>query len=366
MGKYSMHIREILTEDIKVRIDHPEDLVWQRGFLGMENAIKALEFAANHPQNVNIKWDGSPAILFGRDSSGNLIVTDKSGFNAKTYRGKVTSGEELGNMLYSRNPTQPGRREFSDAMASLWPFFEEIVPVGFSGFYQGDLLYSATPPVINSNFVFMPNKVRYTVPVQSEMGMQVAASKAGIVVHSYYSDDTVSIPQAVTGKLDLNPSLDIMVFGNVPVSVASMGINIEIPDAEGVDQLLDPIAIKNARIGDFKALVGKYIASMAANGENSYLSAPISFQTWVASQTSKPDTIKQWISDHELGYKNMWIAIAKIATIKTHIKKQFDQSPQIGINASLAGHPGHEGYVVDTPTGKIKLVDRFIFMKAQT
>ena len=66
------------------RIDHAEDIVFWEGSRG---AIRALESLKSLEQgkhtDVTLKWDGSPAIMFGRDESGEFVLTDKSGFGAK-------------------------------------------------------------------------------------------------------------------------------------------------------------------------------------------------------------------------------------------------------------------------------------------
>ena len=63
------------------RIDHAEDIIFWEGSKG---AIRALESLKQMEQgghtNVTVKWDGSPALVFGRNENGEFILTDKSGF----------------------------------------------------------------------------------------------------------------------------------------------------------------------------------------------------------------------------------------------------------------------------------------------
>ena len=86
------------------RIDHAEDIVFWEGSRG---AIRALESLKSLEQgkhtNVTIKWDGSPAIIFGRTADGEFVLTDKSGFGAKGYDGKSKSGEDLEQMFLNRS-----------------------------------------------------------------------------------------------------------------------------------------------------------------------------------------------------------------------------------------------------------------------
>ena len=66
------------------RIDHLEDLIF---FEGSAGAVRALESLKNLEkgghENVTLKWDGSPAVIFGRDENGEFIL-DKGGFERKT------------------------------------------------------------------------------------------------------------------------------------------------------------------------------------------------------------------------------------------------------------------------------------------
>ena len=81
------------------RIDHVEDLVLWQGSKGIDKSIATLKSLEHSPQATTIKWDGKPAVIFGRNAEGEFILTDKSGFGAKTYDGKVTSPDALFKML---------------------------------------------------------------------------------------------------------------------------------------------------------------------------------------------------------------------------------------------------------------------------
>ena len=60
---------QMLTE---ARTPHPEDFI----FSGSESAIDAINGIVSiveHPQSVTIKWDGSPAIVFGRRTADGMF-----------------------------------------------------------------------------------------------------------------------------------------------------------------------------------------------------------------------------------------------------------------------------------------------------
>ena len=71
------------------RIQHAEDLVFWEGSKGAIRALDALASLATEEgqRTTSLKWDGSPAVIFGRDESGQFVFTDKSGFTAKGYDG---------------------------------------------------------------------------------------------------------------------------------------------------------------------------------------------------------------------------------------------------------------------------------------
>ena len=50
----------------KARIDHAEDLIFWEGSRGALRAISQIESLAKNPKNLTIKWDGAPAVVFGR------------------------------------------------------------------------------------------------------------------------------------------------------------------------------------------------------------------------------------------------------------------------------------------------------------
>jgi len=70
---------ESVQLDEGARIQHAEDLVFWEGSAGAVRALESLKkLETGGHKNVTIKWDGSPAVIFGRDEEGNFILTDKS------------------------------------------------------------------------------------------------------------------------------------------------------------------------------------------------------------------------------------------------------------------------------------------------
>jgi hypothetical protein len=183
--------KQPLTEG--ARIEHLEDLVF-RQLPPSKGANRALQSLINMEKgghkDVTVKWDGSPAIIFGRNEDGEFILTDKSGFTAQGYDGKAKSGKDLEAMLLARpgasNP-DPKKAEnykaFAGAMKELFDVYERATPKDYRGFFKGDLLYKNTPVAEGGDYVFKPNIVEYRVKQDSELGQKIGKSTTGIVIH---------------------------------------------------------------------------------------------------------------------------------------------------------------------------------------
>ena len=362
-----MKIIELLTEAIKARIDHPEDLAWQEGSKGIKRAMSALSHVATSPGTTSIKWDGSPALIMGRDAAGNIVITDKSGFGAKGYDGKARSQEQLINMLAGRKPGDAERAAYAGKIGSLWPIIAAALPKDLRGYYQGDLLWVGTPAVQDGQFVFKPNKIEYRVNTNSELGQRIASSKAGMVVHGFFPDELTVEPTPIDDVSSLQGNPQFLVLGATAPRSEAIKLPIPaMPNTAGIDQLLDPTALREKQLTNFGALVGRYMAALASQGEDDYSQAANGFIKWIDSSGESAKKIvnaKEWINQHLTGYNNLWRSIQTVANYKSQIKAQMDKGTSDQVSASLEGVPGHEGYVAATPQGKIKLVDRYKFMR---
>ena len=80
------------------RIDHAEDIIFWEGSRGAKRVIDSIIGLTKDTKALTIKWDGSPAVIFGRDEKGDFVFTDKSGFVAKGYDGKAKSADDIEKM----------------------------------------------------------------------------------------------------------------------------------------------------------------------------------------------------------------------------------------------------------------------------
>lgn len=375
--QYGPQSFKIVNEAVKARIEHPEDVVFTDGSIGAKKTLIALKSAAAKPELVSLKWDGSVAIIFGRDSNG-FTLTDKAGF-AKVD-GMPRSAQQAFQMIYGRKPDQEGRKEYATQFASLFPYLNKILPTNFKGFLQADVLWFVRPTVVDGSYEFKPNKITYRIPVPSELGKTIQPSKFGIAVHSYFKSHAEQVPQSVTdlSKLKLNTIPEIVVLGSkIPSQIKTPIIDdsIEIMykfinnNATIIDDFLNKDNLRATSLSDLPALMKSFLASKASGGQQVDNKLAKECFTWLKSNLKITEQKKTNITKYVLSKKAAFVAIWKIVAgtvaIKNLLKQHFDKQTSMAIQALLSGQPGHEGFVIDAPSGKVKLVNRPRFMQKE-
>ena len=374
-----MRYREFRLVESKVqlneegpRIDHAEDIVFWEGSKGAVRALESLfELEKGGHEQVTIKWDGSPAIIFGRDENGDFLLTDKSGFSASGYDGKAKSADDLEAMLMNRkgasNPDEAKRNnylQFVGNMKDIFDEYERAVPKELLGFFKGDLLYYNTPPVNqNGDYEFTPNIVTYEVSQDSELGQQIGRSKTGVVVHRYMDPvsgtETAADPKVIAQFQGDEVLIVPPVTAQQPAQIDDENINslkaVVAQNAQAIDALLDKAKLAELKMSDFSKILYTYVNQ---NGTNPNLGG--NFEDWVAtSKLSEPKKkrIVEWTRSNAAGFDALWQVVRGIQEVKNNIINQFD-SHEAPVRASINGQSGGEGYVLDHPEGSIKLVNR--------
>lgn len=371
--------QQLILTEAKARIDHPEDLAFEEGSAGARRALESIVHAASNPSTATVKWDGTPAIIFGRDDQG-FILTDKSGFGAKKYDGMARSSTMFRDMLYNRKPDESGRLEYSTQLAKLFPMLEKMVPVKFRGFIQGDVMWMNPLEEHNGVFEIQPLKVKYTIDASSDLGKKIKKSQAGVVVHSYFSDKSEEEPRAMApAEIEsLKSSPGLMVLSPV-MQVRSEGFELPKADIEkvqqfiqskgpAIDRLLDNMTVSSLKISNLPDIFKSFLNFKAYQGKDGFVQQE--FLNWLNSPDSKLTVNKlQNVMAHLEKNKAGFDAVFKLANalvnLKYVLKAQLDAhaSQNNSVLATVKGQPGHEGFVADTPHGKIKLVNRPVFMK---
>ena len=355
------HGMQVIVEN--ARIDHPEDLVFDHGSAGLQRAVDGIKSIVLKPENTTVKWDGMPAIIFGRKPTGEFILTDKSGFSSKSYDGLATSPEHIKRIMDNR---KGDRTELVNLYANLFPMLEKTIPKDFEGYVKGDLLFSARPPVVDGAFEFTPNTVTYRIPTDGELGKKVASSRVGIAIHTYMpypgggsKPITSDVLQPSKGVLILDPSikeprkitLDEKSFQNIEKVLANRSGEI--------DRLFDPQELRSRKITNLPALMKQYINSRVRDGSLDNLISE--FPEWVKQKETpgKVSRIFEWLQENKYGLVSAMRSFAEITKLKNDVVRQLDGQAN-EVTATINGKPGHEGYVNDG----LKFVDRMRFSAA--
>ncbi|MAS65189.1 MAG: hypothetical protein CL815_08220 [Coraliomargarita sp.] len=372
------------TESIKkesinegARIQHIEDLVFFEGSKGAMRALASLRnMASGGHKDVTIKWDGSPAVIFGRDEDGEFILTDKGGFVKKGGVGRAKSPDDLKAELLGRSggkfKDDPGRIKFADSMAEIFSVFERAVPTDHIGFFKGDLLYYNTPKVIDKNFVFKPNPngVEYAVDIASDLGKRIAKSKTAVVVHRM-----VDLDGSESGLKDLGmfqgnellvvPPMSVETPPEVPNEEVERLANIIKQDSADIDSLLDKAKLQSMKLSDFDNILYNYVNQSVDRGTLDKLGRD--FMSWLMNHEKisapKKDKIAKYVKQNMKAFSSLWEVVSGIMKVKNNIIKQLD-SQGGSVKATTAGQPGGEGYVLAHPGGDMKLVNRAGFTAA--
>lgn len=336
-------------------IEHLEDLVFRRGTQGIRDALDIVQHATENPRTTTAKWDGKPAVIWGRKpTTGEFVLTDGSGFEAKGYDGLATSPQ----MMAAIQRTRSGNRdELINLYAQLFPVLEATLPANFRGYVKGDLLYMSTPPEIAGNYVFRPNTVEYKIPARSNLGQRIGNSDIGIAVHSMYSD-VGDARQPLSGvKFNEVPGLMLerpatpRALAAEPAKVKQLKQLIR-TDGAAIATLFNPSELRAHRITDLAKLCVDYINTKVGAPLNPATLLP-EFGEWLQSRVtpSKFRNIVEYLespSSNTPALAAAFTAFILLHDLKMDILKQADLE-----------HPGQEGWVMATPAGYAKAVNRF-------
>lgn len=199
-----MKIVELIFEEgpsVGRKYQHIEDLVFTNGSTGGLHAVERLQSMGQQGGTIELKWDGSPVVYWGKDEQGRFSMIPK---NAWEYlkRGKMEldngiktamySPEDIKAFILGTGKTEPGkekqRQAYAEEMMSLWPYFEKVSPQ--KGYVEGGLLfYPSKPAQLNpqtQEYDFTPNITSFHIPVGSDLGKRIKSAKVMVAVTGFY------------------------------------------------------------------------------------------------------------------------------------------------------------------------------------
>jgi len=181
---------DILNEEVNKHIEHFEDNMFNRGVEGIKqnldvakSILSTLSGNSKGSVKLSVKWDGAPAIFFGRlPETGKFFVSTKSIFN-KTPK-IATSLDEID-------------KNFSGGVVEKLRYvFPLLKDLNVDTIYQGDLLFTNDKKTESINGVsyitFTPNTITYAIPNDdSDLASAIRKAKMGIVVHTEYKGQSL-------------------------------------------------------------------------------------------------------------------------------------------------------------------------------
>jgi Family of unknown function (DUF6267) len=393
----------LLTESKNTHLEHLEDLVFNRGYAGAEEAVNYIDSlrhmlaeGTGTTTKLTVKWDGSPAIVCGIDpADGKFFVGTKSVF-AKGEPKLCKSNKDI-EQFYSSQP------ELAEILSSALKYLAKL---GIGGVIQGDLMF--TPGKINTVsvndedcYVFTPNTITYAVPVNSKLGQRVARAKIGIIFHTAYTGDTIDSMTASFGVnvASLNPTADVW-FDDATYKDYTGVASLTPGENAKIEKYLAATAKTMQKIGpqrfdiilqdkEFARMVKPFVNKMVRSG--SHAVEPTQFikqfithyesemMTGIEDLAGGPQgraaqgrlakikAKEQWIADNSNNLTGILAVYKRIIELKHMLLHKLQQVEGIGTFQKT-----NDGYQVTAPEGfvaighdggAVKLVDRLAFSR---
>lgn len=333
------------------RIPHPEDSI----FDGSDRAaqfVQAMQQIVANPRNVSIKWDGSIALVFGKDPAGNFFIADKYMPGRGVY---PKSPNEWVQYDTSRGAN---RADLYQKIAYIWPGLEKAVG-NTQATYKGDLMFIGPLQAQQGYYQFKPVTVQYSVPVNSKLGKLITGRRALIVVHQQdgapWSGQSLASNEQIA---IISPSAGIQFQLKNPTKLSTSAANMLAKYGAAIDHFLAGMPKVS------KEAISKYIVHNKIGKTQQPLSE------WLRTNVSA----KQYqflIGDQNQGYlvenRAALNALIKtwqaISAFKENLAQQLETQVQ-GFQQSVNGQTQGEGFVFPSSIGLIKLVQRGGFTAA--
>ena len=357
-----------LNED-KGHLDHPEDLIFTQGSSGASRALQAIVDTAKNPHKITIKFDGYPALIFGRDANGRFSIMDKHMFNKKDGSGRnVHSPQEFRQYDLARGVD---RSQLHQLINEIWAGLEKASSAA-TGYFWGDLLFSQPLKVQHGLFKFKanPNGITYTVVEDSEVGNLLGGKQAGIAIHQFLSPDALTTDQAqplngTIGRLQNNSNVAIVpsAMPNTPQIKLDAGLVGQVKNSiakygAAVDEMMN--TAPQAR-STFNGLFTVYINKKIVSGNLDNMVSD--FMHYFENKSANPGGMEMQLSNHFheheqglVGAFTIWIALYQLKmSIVSQLDEAARESPVKGYLDN--GKETHEGFV----SNGLKFVDRLGF-----
>lgn len=359
-----------LTLTESARIPHPEDKVFATDIAGAKEALKNIVDTVKDPKSITIKWDGYPALVFGRGPDNKFSIMDKHMFNKKDGSGrKIYSPKDFINYDKARGVE---RTELHNLVSRIWNDLEQATR-GLQGYYWGDLLFGQKLNPVKGEYVFKanPNGVTYHIKADSDVGKMLDGKHAAIAVHQYMDPNAVSTDnaqslQGTTGKLPTQSNV-AFVPSAMPVSKK---LKLDTKKAKAADDAIMRYGstvkkfmdnAPQARTG-FGDLFRDYVNRKVESGNLNNLYAD--FLKYVQSKpmTEKMRSkISDYLNSNQEAVKGLFTIWMNLYNLKMDVYDQLEKITSAGpIQGKLSdGSSSQEGFV----SKGVKFVNRPMFFR---
>ena len=372
-------------------IPHPEDRPLMHGHAGFEHAHAALMNAHAHMKaghkssNLTMKYDGSPAIVFGHHPENKKFFVATKSIGNKNPKINHTHADIEKNHGHS-----PG---LASKLHTALDHLKKVSPK--EGVFHGDLMHTKEDHKIHEEVIleekgdvsFTPNTITYTA--KGDHAKAIKKSKIGVVVHQqYHGKDIHSLsasPHVDTSKFKHHPDVHLHGAEHDTSKVTHSAENEagfhkhmaaakEIHDTHG-HKMYNAVHPKHSgeagHLGTYINKTVRHDEVPSVKGFKEHIAAhhekeASKVKTEKAQSAKRAEGAAQvsHAEKHKEHYGNLLSMHHHLAQAKNHLVK------------SLETHEGHyehhiegkkskpEGFVVNSDHGPDKLVNRHEFAKA--
>jgi len=390
----------LLTESKNVHLEHLEDLIFNKGYAGAEEALNYIDSlrhmlaeGTGTTTKLTVKWDGSPAIICGIDPEDSKFFVGTKAVFSKGEPKRAKSVKQIQGW-YGDQP------ELAEILTNALKYLSKL---NIGGVVQGDLLF--TPGKVNrvevngeECYVFTPNTITYAVPVNSQLGERIANAKLGIIFHtSYTGGDTIDSMTAqfgvnvasftqtrdvwfddatykdYTGVASLTPSENLKIekyLAATAKTIQKIGpqrFDIVLQDRE-FNRMIKPFINKQIRGGSQASEPTVFLKQFIAHYNEEMMKGVEDPNSRVAqNRVAKIKAKEQWIADNSNNLVGILATYKRVIELKHMLLHKLSQVEGIGTFQKT-----NDGYKVTTPEGfvaighdggAVKLVDRLTFSR---
>jgi hypothetical protein len=394
----------LLTESKNTHLEHLEDLIFNNGYAGAEEALNYIDSlrhmlaeGTGTTTQLTVKWDGSPAIICGTDpADGKFFVGTKAVFSKGEP--KLCKSARNIEQWYGDQP------ELAEILLSALKYLSKL---NIGGVVQGDLMF--TPGKVNTVsvndedcYVFTPNTITYAVPVASQLGQRIAGAQLGIIFHTTYSGaDSVGEMTAsfgvnvtgftqtkavwfddatykdYTGIASLTPTENLKIekyLSSTAKTMQKIGpqrFDIILQDKEFA-RMIKPFINKQIRAGSHAIEPTQFLQDFINHYEQEMMKGIEELSGGPQGRAAQGRIAKikakeQWIADNQNNLTGILATYKRVVEMKGMLLRKLQQVEGIGTFQKT-----NDGYKVTSPEGfvaighnggAVKLVDRLQFSR---